>query len=764
MRALRQVALAIPAVLLLIVYIGDQFREPLVTAPIFFALLAALAIAVTRRPAQQGATEQEFERRLWARGPVAWWIRGAAVAAGGLLLVLLSGREYQHMVLYPERGAFLWIAVAAAGLGLALLLVRPPRPLISLGVLTMAGLAIRACGMAQWEIDPVRRDMLPLVVSALDSLLDGHNPYQLYQMQVGSQVPLTYPPGLWLLHLPTHALGLDVRWTAWLADLAILGAIGTAAVRLRGAFGPVFLGLAVYLFLPDTHWNGIYAEPNADWAVLAWLAAAALHRKPLAVGVLAGVALTTRPFNLVLLPFVVIWLVRSRGWRTAWRAVVAAGLVAAAAYLPFVLTSPDGFFAGTVRWLLDYGPAHHTWFYGMLSFSGPMYEHGLEAWMTPLQGVSLVVLVGLAAWKLRTERGLLLLATFAYALFVAFNSIVWMSFWIGVCLLALAAVAASGSAGDERPASPASRSRIWLLFEIAGSLAVVAALAVMVGLLARHFDEEGRDEVRRDIAADARPGDVILDRSGYRVSFMRAPWIFGREDLPGGVALAGDPFVAELPRRSLLESGGAERVWVVERYGLFAEHAALYLGKRNDGTYRLADEREVGRYRLLRLERRAAAPKGSLVAWFERLEVSADLGGRVLEAERDGAAWRFRGRPKWEHVAVTPCRIESARRPMLWAHPVEGGILRIELPLEEGIRHVTVVGGLVDKAPQWGRATVDLELRAGEREIGALRFPNAPGLRGASFAIPAGTDRLAFELSASDVSRRHFCLDAVFGE
>jgi hypothetical protein len=763
-RLLGKWMLVVPALLLLLVYVGDQLREPLVTAPLFFVLLAVLGIGVWRRWAPVEDAPPETERRLWARGSATWWIRAAALIAGGLLLLLLSSREYQHMVLYPVRGAFLWVAVGAAGIGLLLLLIRPPRPLYSIVVLAMAGLAIRACGMAQWEIDPVRRDMLPLVLSAIDAFLSGESPYQLHQMQVGSQVPLTYPPGLWLAHLPAHVLGLDIRWTGWLADGLILGALGVTAARLRASFGPVFLGLAVYLFLPDTHWNGIYAEPHADWAILAWLAAAALLRKPLATGALLGVALTTRPFNLVLLPFLAIWLFRAHGLRTAWRSLVVAGLIAAALYLPFVLWDPDAFYAGTVRWLLGYGEAHHTWFYGMLSFSGPLYESDLASWLAPLQGISLAVLIGLAVWKLKTTRGLLACWTLAYALFVAFNSIVWMSFWIGVCLLAIAWVAAAGSPAAEPDRVGPSRSLKWLVVELVGSAVVVGAAAVLIWLLSAHFSEDGRDRVRQQIADNAVAGDLVLDRSGYRVSFMREPWLFDRGQLAAGVKLAADPFTAVLPRRGLVEPLAHEKVWVVERFGLFAEHAPVYLGQSRAGAYEAVEDRRVGRYRLVQLERKVGASADKLSELFDRLEVSAESRGIALNVGLEGGAWRFDGRRKWERVSVTPCRIDRARRAMLWAHPLRDGMLSIRLPLEEGTGGGLVYGGLTDKAPRWGHGPVDMSVRAYSEPIADLRFPNAPGLRGASFEIPDSATELTFEISAADVGRRHFCFDAVFGE
>ncbi|MDI7267899.1 MAG: hypothetical protein QME96_07885, partial [Myxococcota bacterium] len=457
--ALRSLALAAPALMFVLVYVGDEYRKPLRTTPVFLAL-GALALWLGR-PRVPSAAPPPSPGGFWARGSDRWGLRVVAVASFVLLAVLLSRRPYQGMVLYHLRGTGLWTAVTIAAAGLALVLARPPRPWIVLGILIAGDLAVRAFSLRQWEIHPAVRDMLPLVMSAIDSFLAGENPYAVHTMQIGSQVPLTYPPAMWLAYLPARLAGIDIRWTSWLADAVVAVALAWPAVRASG-FGlrasgrsdassgpavpnpgptwPALLFAATYLFLPDTHWNGIYAEPNVDWAVVAVLACCLATGRPLAAGAALGVAIAMRPLNFALVPLLAAGLWRVHGLRTAARSILVAAAVSAVLYVPFVLRDPDAFFLGAVRWLIEYGPAHRTWFHGMLGFSGPLYEARLEAWMHPAQIAGIAIALGLTAWRARSARGVLAGCAAAYSVFVAFSPLVWMSFWIGAVILVSAAV------------------------------------------------------------------------------------------------------------------------------------------------------------------------------------------------------------------------------------------------------------------------------------------------------------------------------------
>jgi MFS family permease len=748
---------ALPALMLLLVYVGDSWRAPLITTPIFAALLTA---ALLSSPREDGGPVSGW----WADRSTARWTRAAALVAGALLAVLLFDRPYQQMSIYPHHTIALWVTSGTAFALLLALSFRPPRPAIALAAIGAAGLAVRACGIFQWEIDPARRDMLPLVIDAIDSLLNGECPYGLYQMQVGSQVPLTYPPGLWLLHLPARVAGLDVRWTGWLADAAIVASLGSIALR-AGAVraGAVLLGLATYLFLPDTHWNGIYAEPHADWAVLALLATAVATRRPLAASIVMGVALTTRPFNLALAPLLAIWLARCGGRRWLLRGTAVGGAIAAAVYLPFVLWDPDAFFLGTVRWLLEYGAAHSSWFHGMLGVSGVLYERGLESWMLPLQLGGLVAIYLLAAFFVRSSRGLLGFFCGAYAWVVAFNSIIWMSFWIGACLLAIAR-AGVRRAGDERSFDPPRFSRAALVAEWAALAFAALSLAAMLGLLWRHFDDSGIDEVRATLKSELESGDRVMDLSGYRVAFLDEPTLLARGEIPPGAELALSPFQIELPRRRLVDPVAPERIWVVERFGLFDRYEGIFFG-RDVGPYQQAELWQPGRFRLLRLERRVEPGRHRrLVENVEAFEVAAELAdGESGAVWRDGS-WIFPGRPARQRVGRGRCRFGRLARLMIRARPLPDGTLVIRSPVAGGPRWVTLYGGLRRGAPQWGRADVSVALGSGEARLGEMVFRNEPGLNGISLLMPPDAEELTVRVSAPDPARRHLCLDAVFSD
>jgi hypothetical protein len=75
-----------------------------------------------------------------------------------------------------------------------------------------------------------------------------------------------------------------------------------------------------------------------------------------------------------------------------------------------------------------------------------------------------------------------------------------------------------------------------------------------------------------------------------------------------------------------------------------------------------------------------------------------------------------------------------------------------------------VYGGLADGSPQWHRADVEVAVRCGATRLGELRFPNAPGLRGASFRLPSGCRSASLGVTAADPTRRAFYLDALWAD
>jgi len=354
----------------MVVYITDTIKKPMIMMPLFAVLLGFFVAVQWPRRSPQPELSLTLNR----------WIRASALMGGGLLMLLLSEREYLRIMLYKIRPVGFWVSVAITVVVLLILLIRPPRPAFSLGLLTIGGLSIRAWNRLQFPLDPIGSDMVPLIYSAVETFLAGGNPYAFHQMQTNSEVPLTYPPGLWLAHVPPFLLDIDIRWTGWVSDAIVILAIGYAALRWTPrVFGPVFLALTAYTFSPVMHWAGIYGEPHFDWAVIALLFVAVMSRRPNWAKAAYGVALLTRPFNVLFAPFICLWLWHQFGARAALRSLLISGLIAAVVYVPFVAPDPSIFYVGTVRWLLEYGPIHEHWFRGTLGFSGPLNAHKMGA-------------------------------------------------------------------------------------------------------------------------------------------------------------------------------------------------------------------------------------------------------------------------------------------------------------------------------------------------------------------------------------------------
>src|SRR5690606_18526554 len=117
--ALRRLSYLILPALFLLVYVGDSFRKPAYTAPLFFALLGLFVAACLWR-------EAPAEPQPDAGGVHPGWLRASGLLGAGLLWVLVSDRTYQGMVLYPNRPLAFWAAVALATVTLLALVVHPP--------------------------------------------------------------------------------------------------------------------------------------------------------------------------------------------------------------------------------------------------------------------------------------------------------------------------------------------------------------------------------------------------------------------------------------------------------------------------------------------------------------------------------------------------------------------------------------------------------------------------------------------------------------
>ena len=737
------VGLLLPVALFGLVYAADRWRDSDASTPLFFLLLgAALWVAVAGLPfarahSSAGRGARGGRAWLWARACVVFVLGVAAVAA------LLSAPRYQGMELYPYRPPALWIGLWVwVGSGLALFWER--RPWWWEGLWLCGGaLWIRAFGPSQWVLDPALRDMLPLIQVAAEALLQGENPYQLYAMQAGKTLPLTYPPFLWLAHVPAIALGLDLRWTAWVVDVLLVALvlrwIAPCGGRVR-AFAT--LVLATYLYLPDTHWNAIYAEPHVDWLVGVGLAQAVARDRWRQAGLWWGVGLATRPFFVLWVPLLVVYGLRRWGWRRLVSLLVITGVVAGALYLPFVVADPEMFYFGTVTWLLYAGPAYPRMFDGMIGWTWPMTRAGLTDWMPWLQAGS----VGLGAvlvWWARTPAALLSVVAVVKALFIAFNSLVWMSFWIPVVWLAAIAQWASGAPLRERVAPPFP---LPVVLPLALGVALVAGHLVL--LLQDHRTSGGREEAVAWLSAHWDEELPLLDTSAWRLQQAQPPGPETWQAAWAGRRVFGSGVTLRAPRVIGALAWDEPALLWLSREGVPQRGVLSWLGDAGSG-FALFEARcggAAGPLRWACMERRVA-PLG-------RRWASSPGSWRVVEEDA------LRQRAPWEEVTRRSCVVEGQRRSMIWAHPRQGEPLRVALRVPEGAVGLTLWGGVEDRAQRWRLAPVTWTLRRPDGAVEARgEWSERAGVEAWTVGVPPAVASLELWIEAEPIHMRHLCID-----
>ncbi len=692
-----------------------------------------------RYPMLPSATLREREVFLYApvlaAYPVAFGWRlligrssGRDVERLGLLiaLVLLAHQvgklRVQGLPVLPYGRPDLDTITLSAAVVLAVLLFVPRvPPLIRMLALLGAGLGLRYVGLDTWKIDPATRDMLPLVKSAQDAFLAGDNPYGLHQMQGGSVVPLTYLPGMWLVWgLPRLLGATDFRLMGLAADAAVVLGLFWAASAVRAplrerARGAAVAFGAVWLFSPSLAWNGIYAEPHAWWLVLALLLAATVQKRWWLCAVFLGLALATRHFAAVVAPFVLVAMLRDLGWRRALGKVALCGVVTAALLVPFVIRNPDTFWFGTLRWLVEYGPVHESWFWQKFGFSGPLYEADKTEWM-PRAQVALPALFLLVALVVRGRRRAIAPLGTAYVLFVMFNGIIWDSFYLGCALFAAFAVA--GGHDLARAPLPRPPSRRGLRVAVLALALASACGGYLAWTLFVARSRAGAGALAAHLASTLRPGDALVDRSDWSLAFVQAQPLFGTTPPP--VRAAREVLDPALGPNGAFDH---DRAWFVLRHG-----------RENDLSRALRslphkiEDRRFGHYRLIGVEQPRIASK-----------LSETSGG----------------------PAPRPCRLGGAVRNMTSVSPARGRPATQRWRARLGPQLI-VVAGIEDGSVAYGRRPAVVRLAVDGKPLGRLRLPNLPGAQLAAFdtaATAGGEHEIEVTVSTGDATPRVACLD-----
>lgn len=695
--------------------------------------------------------------------------RLGALVALPLLALLATGVQYQGLAILSGSDRTTQIAAGvAAALLVGAVLVPERKSTLLFGLVLIAGLSLRALGLWTWEIDPSVRDMLALVQSAHDSLWAGEHPYQVHQMQKGSEVPLTYLPGLWLLYLIPDLFGLDIRWTGVLGDAAVVASLWWVA--RNGASderdGPGWtsataFGLgAIWLFLPSVHWNGIYAEPHVWWGILALWLASVLRERWWVAAALTGLAVATRHFGVVVLPFVLIALVRNLGWRRAVPRVALSGGIAGFLLVPFVATNTDTFWFGTYRWLREYGPVHQNWFYNKLGFAGPLYEAGLHDWLFPIQlAVVGVAAAGYAYWAWSNDpdaavRRFVPFAGTAYVLFVIFNGIIWYSFYLGAFLFVGLAVAYVPR--DEPPERAVAELAPGPWKVSAALLAVALAAGGWMGYtLYRFHSTSGLDRVETRLAERLDSDDLLVDRTRRTLEFVDER---GLQELSTSAEVAEDLFAS-----GLLLDREARDVWVAAR----TSWNRAYLD-RVESLGAVRSRERVGRYTLL--EMRIGGVRTRLSRNLEAFEAAwRPVGGSNSRAYRkaggdEKAVWRAPDLPNWVKIQPRRCKLGALRERLLYVHPHRRADIRMTWPNVRMGPSILLYGGVRNAAVRWGLGEVRVELRVGDEPVSQLRVRNRPGpwWVGADTSEWSGKTRdVTLAVTAADDRQRWTCVEGI---
>ncbi len=383
-----------------------------------------------------------------------------------LLAALLSIADIVNSVSPSWSPAQLIVLGGSVAALVALVQWRAPAAATTFVALAL-GVMLRLVDMQYSPLEPSRGDMLPLVLQALDTFFQGHSPYTTYFMPW--ELPLTYLPLTWLAYAPAFLLGLDIRWTNIIAEIAVLGAAlfvarHTTGARRRAATDVTLLLWAWFFLLPTIrHWDMVTSAP-IGWVAIAWTLALVVtgrHRlAPLALGLAAG----TTPLIVVFGPLIALCWWREGGLRAALSKGALAAIVAAIVLLPWFIWAPSPFLEGNVQWFnnLDRFPrmkweTERTWTQ-ITGFSGFFWERGREQWLKPIQLAAVALVAAIYAARGASRADLPRHAVGAFLLFMLFNPVLWPYLYDPALIAALLAVAGAGLA-QPAPAVPLGASQ-----------------------------------------------------------------------------------------------------------------------------------------------------------------------------------------------------------------------------------------------------------------------------------------------------------------
>ncbi len=248
------------------------------------------------------------------------------------------------------------------------------------------------------------------------------------------------------------------------------------------------------------------------------------------------------------------------------------------------------------------------------------------------------------------------------------------------------------------------------------------------------------------LGRDARPGDAVA----------LAPWWAerAREVLPAWLP------VMAFPRFAGEDLVGVRRVWLLALPSAPGRRFDLD-GDLTARAAAIAGPQRLGRLELTRYDLRA--PTLPLAFLPDRLATATvSVGGHACARDARGA-FHCPG-PPFVVVAREVREVDYLPRPCLYAHPPPGAHLIIAFPAVPLGRALRGHTGIVGEAALVGVAPVRLSVKIEDQDAGTFEEPPAqPGwhpfqVDTVRHAGRSGT--VTFDVTASDVERRHFCFDA----
>lgn len=278
-----------------------------------------------------------------------------------------------------------------------------------------------------FPLNPARSDMLPLITSANHNLLNGNNPYTIYNFGKGP-VPLTYLPGNWLSYLPATLLGADPRLMNLIflvtAALIVYFAVGENLRPTAACFLSIFL-LSPYLQSRHDIYMNIYLLSLAATFALLW------KKNLIGAALLFGWSLSVYQFSWVLAPFLLIYLFTNFSIKKLILPIVLAVLVALIIIGSFVLWSPSDFAYGVLtHWdntnQVDAETINLSYFITLVL---PL------KYLQYFQAIVVLVILAFSYKKIKTLGEVTNWMTIAILAFALLNILVWTYFYEAILWL-----------------------------------------------------------------------------------------------------------------------------------------------------------------------------------------------------------------------------------------------------------------------------------------------------------------------------------------